>query len=101
MLYWHKSTVARLNIALSKSKLRSPRRALKLRRDAVLVMVIDTNVLVSAFLNPTGTPARLWKTSEAHRFDRSCRNPDDDLALETAVVGLASSLSSGAVRERE
>jgi putative PIN family toxin of toxin-antitoxin system len=107
--------------------------------------VIDTNVLVSAFLNPVGAPARVWAAGKARRYDlvtsppllsellevlgrprilrlgaasisdaeafiqgiasvanlvsvtgsmKLCRDPDDDLVLETAVVGRAGYLVS-------
>jgi len=104
----------------------------------VSVVVIDTNVWVSAFLNPKGAPARLWEAGKARYYDittsppllgellevlcrprimrvrgtsvgeaetfvqeiaaaanlvalsgsiKLCRDPDDDMLLETAVVG--------------
>ena len=104
------------------------------------VVLIDTNVWVSAFINPTGSPARLHLAWLANRFQvvvslplldelsdvltrprttrkypiqsndveeflqllirrsqivvptgaiRECRDPDDDLILETAVLGQA------------
>lgn len=67
------------------------------------VVLLDTNVWVSAFINPCGFPARLKDAWVAGRFDvvvsvplleeiadvltRLCRDPDDDLILETAVLG--------------
>jgi len=107
--------------------------------------VIDTNVWVSAFLNPHGFPARLVEAGKAHRFDvitslplleelaevlcrprimkvrhttiaeaeafvrsvaavahlvpvsgalKLCRDPDDDLLLETTMIGKATHLVS-------
>lgn len=111
----------------------------------MLVAVIDTNVWVSAFLNPGGAPARVWRAGKARLYGlitsppllgellevlcrprilrvraasisdaetfvqeiasaasfvsvsgsiKLCRDPDDDLVLETAVVGRASYLVS-------
>ncbi|MBI4605991.1 MAG: putative toxin-antitoxin system toxin component, PIN family [Planctomycetes bacterium] len=105
-----------------------------------VVVLVDTNVWVSAFLNPRGSPARIRKAWYAGRFDavmsaplleeladvlarprivrkyglstkeieqfirllgqggipvpvtgslRECRDPDDDVVLETAVAGKA------------
>jgi len=111
----------------------------------VPVVVIDTNVWVSAFLNPEGALARLWEAGKTGRYNittsppllgellevlcrprimrvrgtsvveaenfvqgiaaaatlvsvagslKLCRDPDDDLILETAVVGRATHLVS-------
>jgi len=111
----------------------------------VPVVVVDTNVFVSAFLNLKGAPARVWEAGKAHRYSlvmsppllrellevlsrprilrvrktpindaemfvrevaaianlvsvsgsmKVCRDPDDDLVLETAVVGRAGYLVS-------
>jgi putative PIN family toxin of toxin-antitoxin system len=110
-----------------------------------LVAVIDTNVWVSAFLNPEGFPARLVAIGKTGRFAvvaslplleelhevlsrprilkirqntlsevelfvsdvgavaqlvavtgevKLCRDPDDDVVLETAIVGKATHLVS-------
>lgn len=104
------------------------------------VVLIDTNVWVSAFINPAGSPARLHRAWLANRFQvvvslplldelsdvltrpritrkypiqsndveeflqlliqrsqivvptgtlQECRDPDDDLILETAILGRA------------
>ena len=104
------------------------------------VVLLDTNVWVSAFLNPSGPPARVWHAWYAGRYEvvtslplleelsdvltrprltrkypivaddvteflqllverstvviptgsiRECRDPDDDVLLETAILGKA------------
>jgi putative PIN family toxin of toxin-antitoxin system len=117
----------------------------KQNKRGMLAAVIDTNVWVSAFLNPSGFPARLIQAGKIGRFQiisslpmldelsevllrprlmrirqvteddveafvagvgavvrlapvsgdlRLCRDPDDDIVLETAVRGGATYLVS-------
>lgn len=42
-----------------------------------ITAVIDTNVWVSAFLNPEGYPARLMRAGEAGQFDVVIRFLDE------------------------
>ena len=59
----------------------------------VVRAVIDTNIWISALLNPYGYPAQIRKAFEKGLFDVViCRDKDDDLVIETAVKGKAAYL---------
>jgi predicted nucleic acid-binding protein len=86
------------------------------------VAVVDTSVWVSAFLNPNGYPAQVYRAARAGRLRlltslplleeladvlsrpriaklltgalALCRNPSDDIVLETAIVGNATHVVS-------
>jgi predicted nucleic acid-binding protein len=60
-----------------------------------MIVVVDTNVWVSAFLKrmglgvsePYGLPGATDRDRQKRTLLKLCRDPDDDLLLETAVRG--------------
>jgi predicted nucleic acid-binding protein len=52
----------------------------------VIKAVIDTNIWISALINPFGHPARLREHFENGDVN-ICRDKDDDLIIETAIKG--------------
>ncbi|MCC6792578.1 MAG: putative toxin-antitoxin system toxin component, PIN family [Thermomicrobiales bacterium] len=135
----------RQRLDLRRSKQISRKRGLKFGRLVVIRAVVDTNVWISAILNPWGTPAALIRAFSLGEFTvvtsnpllveladvlgrprfrnkygvelsdideligsirslaivvdvtetmQLCRDPDDDVVIETAVVGRATVLVS-------